>query len=196
MLQIDDTIISFDILDKHFRCKLDECKGMCCVLGDSGAPLEPDEVVILRDIFPKLIPYLREEGIKAIEMQGTSVTDAEGDLVTPLIEGRECAYTVFDRDIALCGIEHAFAAGKVQFRKPVSCHLYPVRVKKYSQFKALNYDQWEVCAPARKTGEIEKLPVYEFLKPAIVRAFGNAFYKDLKKAFKDLSKHRKSGNIF
>jgi hypothetical protein len=195
MLQIDDTIVSLDILDKHFRCNLAECKGMCCVHGDSGAPLEPNEVVILRDIFPKLKSYLREEGIRTIEAQGTSVTDTDGDTVTPLIEGRECAYTVFDKGIAFCGIEHAFIDGKIQFKKPISCHLYPIRVKKYAQFRALNYDQWEICEPARRTGEIENIPVFEFLKESIVRAFGKPFYSELKKALKDLARHRKSGRI-
>ena len=125
MLQIDDTIVSLALIEKRFLCDLPACKGSCCRYGDTGAPLTSEEAAMLEKILPRVQPYLRPEGISAIENQGTSITDHEGELVTPLINNEECAYTVMDNDIYKCGIEMAFNAGAVSFRKPLSCHLFP-----------------------------------------------------------------------
>ncbi|MBN1649889.1 MAG: DUF3109 family protein [Bacteroidales bacterium] len=182
MLQIDKTILSLDILEKKFLCDLDKCKGACCVLGDSGAPLKSDEAQLLEVIFPSLKPYLRNEGIEAVEKQGAYVIDSDGDMVTPLVDNKECAYAIFENGIAKCGIEKAFLDKRIDFQKPVSCHLYPIRVTKYSSFEALNYHQWDVCQPARKLGVKKELPVYVFLKQPLVREYGEDWYKQLELA--------------
>jgi hypothetical protein len=190
MLRIDDTIFSFDILEKKFRCNLPKCFGNCCRYGDSGAPLSADEAHMLADIWGEVRPYLRPEGILAIEEQGTSVVDFENDNVTTLIGNQECAYTAIKDNIFLCGIEQAWSDGKISFRKPLSCHLFPIRIKYYSDFRAVNYEELEICSPARVTGEREGLYVYEFLKEPLIRALGEELYKDLCIAAKELRKNK------
>ncbi len=179
MLQIKDTIISQDIIGKKFCCNLEQCKGACCIKGDAGAPLTKEEVETLSIIIGKIMPYLRPEGKEAINMLGTHVIDDEGESVTPLVNGEECAYVVFEKGIARCGIENAYNAGAIQFRKPLSCHLYPIRVKNYDKFLAVNYDQWEICEPARIKGNELNIPVYKFVKEALFRRFGEDWYREL-----------------
>jgi Protein of unknown function (DUF3109) len=188
MIQIGETIISADLVTKLFTCDLQRCKGACCVLGDSGAPVDENEKIILQEIFPSLRPFLSPEGIRAIEELGTSVTDADKECVTPLIEGKECAYAVFENEIARCGIEKAFLAGVISFRKPISCFLYPVRIKKYKTFEAVNYDTWSVCDPARVLGASLQAPVYEFTAPALRLKYGEEWFQALKLAAKELDK--------
>ena len=190
MLRIDDTIFSFDILEKKFRCNLPKCLGNCCRYGDSGAPLNADEAHILSDIWVQVKTYLRPEGILAIEQKGTSVVDFENDNVTPLIGNEECAYTAIKDNILLCGIEQAWSDGKISFRKPLSCHLFPIRIKYYSDFRAVNYEELAICSPARITGEREGIYVYEFLKEPLIRALGEDLYKDLCIAAKELRKNK------
>jgi hypothetical protein len=190
MLRIDDTIFSFDILEKKFRCNLPKCLGNCCRYGDSGAPLSADEAQILKEIWNKVRPYLRPEGIASIEEKGTSVTDFENDKVTPLIGNEECAYTILKDNIYFCGIEKAWTDGKISFRKPLSCHLFPARIKYYSGFRAVNYEELAICSPARVTGEREGLYVYEFLKEPLIRALGQEQYKELCIAAKELRKNK------
>ena len=139
MFQLNKTIVSEEILEKEFVCNLSACLGACCVDGDAGAPLDEEETKILAEIYPKIKAYLRPEGIKAIEEQGTHIVSEFGELETPLIEGKDCAYVIFDGKTALCGIEQAYNEGIVTWKKPVSCHLYPIPVKEYSDFSALNY---------------------------------------------------------
>lgn len=182
MIHIDDKVVSSEIIEKKFCCDVVRCKGLCCVHGSSGAPLSVGEVEVLKEIFPVVKPYLSLSGLKAIERQGTSVTDGDGDLVTPLVNGKECAYVAFGNGIATCAIEKAWLNKKVDFQKPASCHLYPIRVKVYKTFTALNYDVWDVCAPARQLGESKSMPVYRFLKDAIVRIYGESFYEQLEEA--------------
>jgi hypothetical protein len=179
MLKINDHIFSFDILEKKFKCNLSVCLGNCCRYGDSGAPLNSKEADILDKIFQEVKPYLRQEGILAIEQQGTSITDFENDRVTPLINSEECAYTSKKGDIHLCGIEQAWLDGKTSFRKPLSCHLFPIRMKKYSEFTAVNYQEISICSSARSSGEREKLYVYQFLKEPLIRAIGEDMYAEL-----------------
>jgi len=188
MLRIDDTIFSFDILEKKFRCDLSKCLGNCCRYGDAGAPLSDDEVVILEDIWDDLKPYLRPEGIAAIEEKGKSVKDTENESVTTLIGDEECAYTVLKNNVLMCGIEQAWRDGKISFRKPLSCHLFPARIKCYSDFRAVNYEELPVCADACRAGENEGVYVYEFLKEPLIRALGEDLYKDLCIAAEDLRK--------
>ncbi|MBN2485264.1 MAG: DUF3109 family protein [Bacteroidales bacterium] len=186
MLQIQDTLISLDVIEKKFCCDLSKCKGVCCVEGDSGAPLTDGEVDIIEQEYENFKPYLRPEALKAIEEQGTWVIDSENDKVTPLVNNKECAYVVFEGDIAKCGIEKAYFDGKTRFRKPVSCHLYPVRVKKYRDFTAVNYDEWEICKPALRLGMHKGVYVYAFLEDPLVRRFGEEWYSELRIAAESL----------
>ena len=185
MLQIGDTIVSSEIITGQFTCDLQKCKGACCVLGDSGAPLEENEILLLKQDFPSIKAFLRPEGVNAIEKQGTSVIDTDNDLVTPLVEGKECAYTVFHNGIARCGIEIAFTAGATTVRKPASCYLYPVRIKKYKNFEAVNYDIWEICDTARILGKSIGSHVYEFAGPALKEKYGEDWYAMLQIAASD-----------
>jgi hypothetical protein len=191
MIQIDDKLLSFDIFEKHFICDLPKCHGTCCVEGESGAPLEPDEIEQLKKELPSIEPYLKASGLKAIRMQGVVLEDTDGDMVTPLIDGKECAFSIEENGITFCAIEKAWLEGKVKFRKPISCHLYPIRAKKYSTFTALNYDQWSICQHARELGAKEGVPVFRFLKEAITRAYGKKFYSELEEANKALEERAK-----
>ena len=184
MIQIDDKLVSLNVFDQKFVCDLSACKGACCVEGDVGAPLEDEEAEKLDAIYNDVKPFLRPEGIAAIEEQGTFIRDEfDQEYVTPLVNNKECAYATFDKDgTAKCGIEQAYRAGKTDFLKPVSCHLYPIRVKKYTQFTAVNYDQWEICAPACDCGSKLNVPVYRFLKEPLIRKFGEDWYADLEGA--------------
>lgn len=185
MFQLGKTIVSEDIIEKDFVCNLNACKGACCIEGEAGAPVSSDEVGILKEIYPRVKPFLRPEGIAAIEEQGTHIqTDLE-ELETPLVNGKECAYVTFtDKGIASCGIEDAYNAGAFEdiapgFIKPISCHLYPVRIQDYSEFSAVNYHRWPICDDACTLGKQLQVPVYKFVKNALVRKFGENWYKEL-----------------
>ncbi len=182
MILVGNAVISDDIKEQFFVCDLEKCKGACCIEGDAGAPLEDEEIPIIEEIYPIVKDYITEEGRQAIEAQGTWVIDQEGEKVTPTIgENRECAYALYDaRGILKCGIEQAYLDGKTSFKKPISCHLYPIRIKKYDQYEALNYDRWEICSPACSLGSKLGVPVYKFLKDALVRKFGESWYEELR----------------
>lgn len=184
MVQIDDKLISEDIFSEEFVCNLSRCKGACCVEGDVGAPLDREETKILEDIFDKIKPYLRSEGVRALEEQGTWTVDpSDGDFVTPMVNGEECAYVIFDeKGVTKCGIEKAYENGAVDWQKPISCHLYPIRVSEYSSFTALNYHEWPICSDACELGKELKVPVYKFLKGPIERKYGEEFYQTLSEA--------------
>lgn len=189
MLQINDKIIGLALLEEKFVCDLDKCKGACCVQGDAGAPLLVEEISVLREIFPVITEYLRPEAIEAIDIQGTHVIDKSDDEpVTPLLNQKECVYAVFEEGIARCAIEMAWSEGKIGFRKPVSCHLYPVRVKEYENFTAVNYDRWPICKPAIANGEKLSVPVYVFCRESIIRRFGKTFYRELEIAASSFTK--------
>ena len=179
MFQLGKTIVSEDIIEKDFVCNLSACKGKCCIDGEAGAPLEEKELQILLDIYPLVKPFLREEGIKAIEDQGLFIT-TEGDFETPLIDEKDCAYVVFDKNnTAKCGIEEAYNAGVIKWKKPISCHLYPVRIMDYSEFTAVNYHKWPICDDACVLGKELQVPVYKFVKEALIRKFGKNWYAEL-----------------
>ncbi|MDR3366415.1 MAG: DUF3109 family protein [Prevotellaceae bacterium] len=186
MLQIDDKIISTDLLTHHFCCDLDVCAGVCCVYGDSGAPLEKEEEKILQQELPNFREYLTPKGRKAIERQGVAVCDDDGELVTPLVADREeCAYSYFSEEgVCLCAIEKAFFEHKTLYRKPISCHLYPIRLKQMGDNLALNYDRQRICKPACSKGKEDNVPVFRFLKEPIIRKFGEGFYGQLEVACK------------
>lgn len=193
MLQISDRVISLQILEEKFVCDLEKCRGACCVQGDAGAPLLDEEVVILRDIFPLIRTYLRPESVEAIERKGTHVVDTNDDeQVTPLLNEKECVYAVFENGIARCAIEQAWSDKKISFRKPVSCHLYPVRVKEYDNFTAVNYDRWPVCRPAISNGRKLDVPVYVFCRESIIRRFGDGFFRELEIASGSFVKEKNS----
>lgn len=181
MLQIENTLISIDVVKEKFKCNIKKCKGLCCVHGDSGAPLEEYELNILKEIYPVIKPYLRAEGIRTIENDGKYVIDKDKEFVTPIINGKECAYTIFEDGIAKCGIELAFVDKKTDFRKPLSCCLYPIRIKKYNNFDAVNYDRWKICEPARVLGNRLNLPVFKFVDDALNIKYGKEWMKRLNK---------------
>ena len=182
MIEHGKVILSDDIRDEFFVCNVEKCKGACCVEGDLGAPLEEDELPVMDEIRDKVMPYLSEAGRKAIAEQGAYVLDEEGDYSTPTVGGRECAYAIYDDNgILKCGIEQAYNEGEISFRKPISCHLYPIRIVKYDEFEAANYDRWSICSPACTLGEELKVPVYRFVKDALVRKYGQQWYDGLVK---------------
>jgi hypothetical protein len=180
MLSIGNTLISDEVVTERFVCNIEACKAACCLEGDAGAPLLEEESLILERIYPEVEPFLAEKGKQAIAAQGTWVTDTDGEKCTPLVAGRECAYALFDeKGILQCGIEKAWEAGATQFRKPSSCHLYPIRIKEHKTFTAVNYHRWQVCAPACALGSKLGVPVFRFLKDALVNRFGAAWYAEL-----------------
>ncbi len=185
MIQIGDKIVSTELFDNYFVCHLEKCKGLCCVYGDAGAPLEESETRILEENLDKIKPFLRPGGIEALEEKGAWEFDGDGDRVTPLMGHDDCAYSIIDNGIARCGIENAFNSDAIDFRKPVSCHLYPIRISKIGNNIALNYHRWDVCKPALKLGRQYDLPVFRFLKDALVRVFGAEFYDELERVFED-----------
>jgi hypothetical protein len=181
MVQIDDKIVSLDIFEQYFTCDLSKCRGICCVLGDSGAPMEDEEKKLIEKYIDKIKPHITPDGVSAIERYGVATLDFDTELVTPLVgEGEECAYSCFsDNGVCLCGIEKAYRNGDIPFNKPVSCHLYPIRIKKFGDYTALNYDRWPICHPAIALGKKEKKPVFMFLKEPISRKFGKDFFDTL-----------------
>ena len=187
MFQLGNTIVSEDIIKNDFVCNLNACKGSCCIEGEAGAPVSEEETRILQEIYPKVKPFLRKEGIKAIEEQGVFITTKKSERETPLVNGKECAYVPFSEGgIAACGIEEAYQAGEIDsiakgFKKPISCHLYPVRVQKYNSFSAVNYHRWPICDDACVLGNELSIPVYRFVKDALIRRFGEGWYLELEK---------------
>ncbi|WP_411029547.1 DUF3109 family protein [Spongiimicrobium sp. 3-5] len=189
MFQLGKTIVSEEIIEQDFVCNLSACKGACCIDGEAGAPVEDKETEILVDIYKDVKPFLRPEGIAVIEEHGAFVKGEDGEWETPLVNGSECAYVFFsDNGTAKCGIEEAYNAGEVAWKKPVSCHLYPVRVKEYTELVAVNYHKWEICDPACSLGESLKVPIYKFVKEALIRKFGEAWYLELEEVAKEHAK--------
>lgn len=180
MFQIKNTLVSEAILDTHFCCDLNACKGACCIEGTGGAPLEKEELPLLEKHYATIKKYLTEKGIQAVEHQGTHTQNDFGEYETPLINGGACAYVVFDeKGKAGCAFEKAYQKGEIDWKKPISCHLYPVRLQKMGRFIAVNYHQWKICNSACSLGKKLKLPVYQFLKNALIRRFGKKWYEEL-----------------
>jgi Protein of unknown function (DUF3109) len=183
MIIVQDKLVSDDVVQEHFICNLSACKGACCWEGDYGAPLAEEEKAILERIYEKVKPFMRDEGVAAVEKQGKyEWFEGMEDYGTPLVDGKACAYLNYDENgVGKCAIETAWKAGEIDFQKPISCHLYPVRVERFEHFDsyALNYDRWKICSAACTLGEKEKVPVYRFVKDAIIRRFGADFYEEL-----------------
>ncbi len=186
MILIGDILISDEVVTEQFICDLQACKGACCWEGDYGAPLEEAELGILTSIYPLVRPYLTEEGQKAIDLNGPFTYNEDNeDHGATLVNNGPCAFMTYDAlGIAQCGIELAFRDGVTDFRKPISCHLYPIRVNKKPEanFESLNYERWHICSAACELGKKEKVPVYRFLKEALIRQYGAGFYEELDQA--------------
>jgi hypothetical protein len=184
MIAINKTLISEDLLDKKFVCDLNACKGACCVAGDSGAPLDEEELPVLESILEKVKPFMVKKGIKAIEKNGPYVVDSDGDYTTTLVsEGAECAFVFFDEtNTAKCAIEKAYYEGAIDWKKPISCHLYPVRITRHKNYEAVNYSKWDICKPACECGKKLDVPVYKFLKEPLIRKYGKDWFMQLEKS--------------
>lgn len=193
MLQIEDTVISFDLFDEKFVCDLASCKGECCVEGDEGAPLDENELETIQDLLPIVWDDLTDKAKEVINQHGFFYIDRAGEPVTSIVNGSECVFTFTDEHgICKCTIEKAFREGKTEFYKPISCHLYPVRLQKYNGFTAVNYHRWGICDCARTLGGNLNIPVYKFLKEPLIRKFGQEWYTQLEIADKEL---KKRGNL-
>lgn len=180
MLQIQDTLVSLDMIEKFFVCNLDACLGECCIEGDEGAPLTAEEDARLKELMPDILPLLSPAARRVIEEEGASYLDREGELVTQIIEGKNCVYTCFDPNgKCLCALEKARRAGDDRMFKPVSCALYPARIKQYDGFAAVNYHRWKICKAAEVLGRAQGVRAYEFLKEPLVRRFGQKWYDEL-----------------
>ncbi|MDA1335537.1 MAG: DUF3109 family protein [Bacteroidetes bacterium] len=179
MIAIGETLISEDVFDTMFACDIQQCKGACCVEGESGAPLTAEEVDRLEEAFEIVKPLLRPEALEVIEKVGLFEVDQDGDFVTPIIDGRECVYATFDeRGIAKCSFETAWREGKSSWPKPISCHLYPIRLKELQDFTALNVHRWPICDGARTCGAANQITVLEFCRSALIRQFGDDWYDE------------------
>lgn len=189
LIEVKDKVVSTQIFERKFVCDLNACKGACCIEGDAGAPLTFEEIDQLENDLDAILPYMRPEGIQEVEKSGVFYMDDENEPVTTLVNGAECAFVFFDEQgINKCAIEQAYLDGKTTFKKPISCHLYPIRVKQFNELKALTYDVWPICEPACSCGEKLDVPVYRFLKEPLVRAFGEEFFQELEvvdKAWKE-----------
>ncbi|MFN8299998.1 MAG: DUF3109 family protein [Chitinophagales bacterium] len=179
MIVINDKVLSDDIVEQKFVCDLAACKGECCIAGDFGAPLDKSELETLDKIYDTVKPYLTKEGIETIEKEGKYVYVKENkEYCTPLMKnGGGCAWLAYDANgIVICAIEKAYREGKLDWKKPISCHLYPIRITKYKTYDAVNYERWSICKAACKNGKALKVPVYKFLKEPLIRKYGEEFY--------------------
>lgn len=181
MIIIDDIIVSDEFRDARFCCDIEKCLGVCCVEGDAGAPLEEEEISLLEDQIENIKPYMRQEGIELIEKRGLFDYDEAGEFVTPLIDDKDCAFVFYENKVARCAIEKANEEGKIDFQKPISCHLYPVRITKKEKFEAVNYHKWFICEPARTSGKKNGVYLYKYLKTALIRSYGEEWYNKLVK---------------
>ena len=180
MFQINDTVVASDIIEESFICNLSVCKGECCVEGESGAPLENQEVKIIEDLLPQVWDDLSPEAQNIIKQQGVAYKDDDGEMVTSIVNGKDCVFTYYDEHgVCKCAIEKAYREGRVDFYKPISCHLYPIRLQKYNSFTAVNYHRWSVCQAAVLFGKKEGVKIYQFLKEPLVRRFGEDWYNEL-----------------
>ncbi len=185
MIEVQQVLIHEDVIGENFVCNLNKCKGICCIEGTSGAPLEHKEKQILEDIYSKIKHLLTPQGAKAIEQNGTSVLDGDGDLTTPCVDGnKECAYVTFENGITKCAIEKGYEQGLVDWKKPISCHLYPIRICRYPEFDVLRYDRWSICNNACAYGNKLQVPVYQFLKEPLIRQYGETWYAELENLVK------------
>ena len=189
MYQIGDVLISDEVLTERFICDLKACMGACCIEGDAGAPLDLDEVLQIEEVLPVIWEQLSIQARKVINKQGVAYTDPEGQLVTSIVNGKDCVFTCYDeKGCCYCALEKAYREGKTHFYKPLSCHLYPIRMKKVGELDALNYNRWNICKAALLLGQKENVRVFEFLKEPLIRKFGKAWYQELVDAVEELKR--------
>ena len=189
MVEVGDVVVSLDIFKEKFLCDLKVCQGVCCIEGDAGAPVELEEIAAIEDALPIIWNDLSPEAQEIINKQGVAYIDKEGDLVTSIVNGKDCAFSYHDeKGCCFCAIEKAFQQGKIKFRKPISCFLYPIRVKKRGTFSALNYTRWDICKAAVILGQKENLPVFKFLKEPLIQKFGESWYQELELVARELEK--------
>ncbi|MDE6654378.1 MAG: DUF3109 family protein [Muribaculaceae bacterium] len=190
MLQIQDTLVTLDVVERFFCCDLDKCLGECCIEGDAGAPISEEERAEIERVLPDVWDYLLPAAKKAIEEEGVAYRDIEGDLVTQIVEGKNCVFSCYGADgMCLCAFEKAFREGKIDFYKPVSCHLYPLRIKEYPTFTAVNYHRWKICKCAEVLGRAKGIRVYQFLREPLIRRFGKDWYDELALTCEEYLKH-------
>lgn len=191
MYQIGDVLISDEVLTERFVCDLEKCMGACCIEGDAGAPVDLDEIMQIEEVLPIIWDQLSIPARKVINKQGVAYTDPEGQLVTSIVNNKDCVFTCYDeKGCCFCALEKAYREGKTRFYKPLSCHLYPIRHKKVGDLDALNYHQWEVCKAAVLLGQKKDVRVYEFLKEPLIRKFGEAWYQELTEAVEELKRRK------
>lgn len=194
MISIDNTLLSDELFIEKFVCDLNACKGECCISGESGAPLDEDELPLIEGVLDKVKPYLNKKGLKAIEKHGPYVLDSDGDYTTTLVgKEKECAFVVFDENkIAKCAIEMAHKDGVIDWQKPISCHLYPIRITPHKTYDALNYHHWKICKDACACGVKLNVPVFKFLKTPLIRKYGKGWYNKVEKAYTEYSQLKKA----
>ncbi len=180
MFQIQNTLVSLDLAERFFCCDLDSCLGECCIEGDAGAPITEDEYKLLKEILPEIWDDLLPQAQAEINEHGVGYVDEEGDLVTSIVDGRNCVFTTYGANgMCHCAIEKAYREGRINFYKPSSCHLYPLRLTDYPQFTAVNYHRWKICRCAEILGRKNDIRLYQFLKEPLIRRFGKEWYDEL-----------------
>ena len=185
MLQIKDALVSLDVVERFFLCDLNKCLGECCIEGDAGAPITEEEMETLKRILPDVWDELLPKAQEVIKEKGVAYVDEEGDLVTQIVDGKNCVFSCYgENGMCYCAIEKKYREGKVDFYKPISCHLYPLRLTEYAQFTAVNYHRWKICKCAEVLGRKEGVRVYQFLKEPLIRRFGAEWYAELEEACK------------
>lgn len=179
MILHQNTLVSLDLFEKRFVCQLKKCRGVCCVEGDIGAPLEEEEVALIEKDMEKIKPYMTRPALRLLKTQNFYIRDSEADLVTCCIDGKDCIFVYREKGINKCAIEKAWMEKKINFQKPISCHLYPVRLNKIDTLTFVNYNKWNICDPALEYGKENNVPLFVFLKDALVRKFGKLWYDEL-----------------
>ncbi len=180
MIEIGNVIVTIDLFKEYFMCDLSHCKGICCVEGDAGAPVEKEEVEQLKEILPVVWNDLSASAKELINQEGVVYSDVDGDLVTSIVDGKDCVFTCYDENaICYCAIEKAYREGKTSFYKPISCHLYPVRIHRSGSYEFINYHRWPICQGAIDKGRQKRIPLYQFLKEPLIRKYGEAWYDEL-----------------
>jgi hypothetical protein len=191
MIIIDDTLISEELLDKKFVCDLAACKGACCEEGDLGAPLDIEEIDAIEANLKGIRPFMSAAGLKLLDQEGFYEAAPGEELVTTTIDGKACVFAIQDdTQTWKCAIELAHKAGQSDFLKPISCHLYPIRIEKLKNYEGLNYDQWDICSPACACGDRLEVPVYKFLKGPLVRKYGADWFDALEAVAAELKKSK------
>lgn len=189
MFIIGETLVSLDVLEKEFCCDLDVCRGKCCIEGDAGAPLTAEEEEKIQSILPTLLPEMTKESKTVVEQQGIAYNDPSGERVTSIVNGKDCVFARTDHNgWCYCLIEKAYNAGKIDFKKPISCHLYPVRLTQIGAYTGVEYHRWDICHCARIKGKKLHLPLYQFLKEPLIRRFGETWYAELELTAKEWKK--------